>query len=180
MITYNYDSLKDRYALDIETDNFEYFKIIETIVKAFMKDNKDEYEVKSDWVPYSVNDETENNHIYANWEPAENSTPTKLWKCTHCKGVTEVAHSCHSNYYSYCPVCGADMNTHIATVGDEVINPKNGEKFIVHRIYTNNNIFYYDGFNTDDFYIQENTKNWKPTGNHYDEIESLINKIGRQ
>ena len=82
--------------------------------------------------------------------------------------------------YNKCPVCGADMNTHIATVGDEVINPKNGEKFIVHRIYTNNNIFYYDGFNTDDFYIQENTKNWKPTGNHYDEIESLINKIGRQ
>ena len=27
MITYNYDSLKDRYALAIETDNFEYFKI---------------------------------------------------------------------------------------------------------------------------------------------------------
>lgn len=45
---------------------------------------------------------------HGKWKSKE--TPSRLWVCSECEGLVNVAYYCNSCYYDYCPNCGAKMD----------------------------------------------------------------------
>lgn len=48
--------------------------------------------------------------VHAKWEKPTWSAGTKLWRCSACKSVVEIANYALKCYYDCCPYCGAKMD----------------------------------------------------------------------
>ena len=48
---------------------------------------------------------------HGNWITGKTDIlPTRLFTCSECRGLVEIAHYAYKCYYNYCPNCGAKMN----------------------------------------------------------------------